>query len=63
MKIAPHIAEKYPKLLEFVNFTVEKHAEGALAWENNTSSSLSIVDAEPDKLTWEFQVEQHHCNL
>ncbi|KAI7892310.1 HotDog domain-containing protein [Mucor mucedo] len=62
MKIAPHIAEKFPRLLEAVNFTVGSREGGSVSWENNVSESLSIVDAETDKLTWEFKIEHHHCN-
>lgn len=62
MKIAPHIAEKYPRLLEAAKFTVGRREEGSLSWEDNVSTSLSIIDAETDKLTWEFHIEHHHCN-
>lgn len=62
MKISPHIAEKFPRLLEAVHFTVGTREQGSVSWENNVSESLSIVDAETDKLTWEFEIEHHHCN-
>lgn len=60
MQIYPEVAEKYPKLLEMVNYYRRKN--DAVFWEDSVGTSLTIVEAEPDKLTWEFIVEENHCN-
>jgi hypothetical protein len=61
MQIVSEVAEKYPKLAETVNLYVRKSG-GPVFWEDSVGNSLTIVEAEPDKLTWEFVVEENHCN-
>ncbi|KAI8880938.1 Thioesterase/thiol ester dehydrase-isomerase [Backusella circina FSU 941] len=60
MKITDAIAEKYPKLLE--NTTYYNMSEKPTFWEDLLSKQMSIVAAEPDKLTWKFTVKDQHCN-
>jgi hypothetical protein len=61
MKVTEEIATRYPKIKETVDYYVRKTA-GPVFWEDNVGGSLSIVAAVPDKLTWEFEVKECHCN-
>jgi hypothetical protein len=60
MKITDDIAERYPKLLE--NTTYYNMSEKHTFWEDLLSKEMSMVAAEPDKLTWKFVVKDLHCN-
>ncbi|KAI7901431.1 HotDog domain-containing protein [Cokeromyces recurvatus] len=62
MKLDEKIAKRYPKLEEAVNYYGGKHDKQHLFWEDNVGNELSIVAAEPNKLTWEFAVKENHCN-
>lgn len=59
MKITQEVAERYPKLLETIDYF--NREETSVFWEASVSG-LSIVEAAPDVLTWEFKVEENHCN-
>ncbi|KAI9353923.1 HotDog domain-containing protein [Pilaira anomala] len=59
MKTTQEVAERYPKILETVDYF--NREESFAFWEGNVSG-LSIVEAAPDVLTWEFKVEEKHCN-
>lgn len=61
MKLAPGIAEKYPKLAEIVTH-FSNNSKKSVFWDRFISPSLFIVSAEPDVLTYEFKVEEGHCN-
>lgn len=62
MRIAPHVAEKYPHLLDFVNLYNSREGN-TVFWEDKVVENLTIVDAVPDKLVWEFEVKEAHCNM
>ncbi|ORY99221.1 HotDog domain-containing protein [Syncephalastrum racemosum] len=61
MKISSEAAERYPKLAELVALYSSRN-EKAVFWEDKLHQSLSIVEASPNKLVWEFVVDEVHCN-
>lgn len=61
MKVTEEIAQRYPKIKETVVHFSKREASPVF-WEDNVGESLSIVGAVPDKLTWEFEVNENHCN-
>lgn len=61
MKITQDISERYPKLLETVDYYNRTTIQRPVFWEDNVGG-LSIVEAVTDRLTWEFLVEESHCN-
>ncbi|KAI8327021.1 hypothetical protein EDC96DRAFT_533015, partial [Choanephora cucurbitarum] len=63
MKIAKEVAEKYPRLELYATSFFTKSKDDLTSWDDSIASTLSLVDAGPNKLTWEFVVEQSHCNL
>ncbi|KAL0095413.1 HotDog domain-containing protein [Phycomyces blakesleeanus] len=62
MKINPVIAEKYPSLKQCVDLYNDR-VEKTHYWENSVVSNMTIVDAKPNQLIWEFYVEQRHCHI
>lgn len=61
MKITPEAATKYPDLDDLVKLYSRRNQQ-AIFWEDQVHAHLSIVDAQPNKLVWEFDVEEKHCN-
>ena len=61
LKITPEAASKYPDLDDLVNLYSRRNQQ-AIFWEDQVHAHLSIVDAQPNKLVWEFDVEEKHCN-
>ncbi|KAI8370320.1 HotDog domain-containing protein [Radiomyces spectabilis] len=61
MQIASHVVHKYPALKEHCDIYSNRKAKHVF-WEDQVAHSLSIVDAAPNKLIWEFTVEEIHCN-
>ncbi|KAG0169637.1 hypothetical protein DFQ28_011017, partial [Apophysomyces sp. BC1034] len=61
MKVSPEIIAQYPRLGEMVA-VVTKRGGDADFWDDHIYSNLTIIDAAPGKLTWEFEVEDMHCN-
>ncbi|OBZ82707.1 Acyl-coenzyme A thioesterase 13 [Choanephora cucurbitarum] len=63
MKIAKEVAEKYPRLELYTTSFFKKSKDDPVSWDDPIANTLSLVGAGPNKLTWEFVVEQPHCNL
>ncbi|KAI7882933.1 Thioesterase/thiol ester dehydrase-isomerase [Lichtheimia hyalospora FSU 10163] len=61
MKITPEAASKYPDLDDLVNLYSRRNKQSVF-WEDQVHAHLSIVDAQPNMLVWEFDVEEKHCN-
>ncbi|KAK4512749.1 uncharacterized protein ATC70_003455 [Mucor velutinosus] len=61
MKITQEAANAYPRLQEMVDY-YNKKADGPTFWEHSVEQYLSITAAKPDVLSWEFTVEELHCN-
>jgi acyl-coenzyme A thioesterase 13 len=61
MNVAEEVAQRYPRIKETVSYYL-KEADGPSFWEEYVAKSLTIVAAVPDKLTWEFEVLESHCN-
>ena len=61
MKINPEVAEKYPHLYELV-FNYDRRNQSKVFWEAQVQGDLTLVKAMPNKLIWEFEVKDQHCN-
>lgn len=61
MKITNDAATSYPRLQDMVDFYNQK-ADGPIFWEHSVEKNLSITAAKPNVLSWEFKVEEFHCN-
>ncbi|KAI9244302.1 HotDog domain-containing protein [Phascolomyces articulosus] len=61
MKITAEAAKKYPALEELVSLYSSRQQKSVF-WEDKVHAELEIVDALPNKLIWEFKVEEKHCN-
>lgn len=62
MRIVEDVAVRYPKLKENVDYFNSRQGESTVFWEDLVSPTLCIVEAVPDKVVWEFKVEEKHCN-
>ncbi|KAG1171520.1 hypothetical protein G6F70_002259 [Rhizopus microsporus] len=58
MQIEPKVATAYPELAEAVELFEGKGSQ----FENVFEDYLKIIDAEPDKITWEFCPNDKHVN-
>ncbi|KAI8383060.1 HotDog domain-containing protein [Blakeslea trispora] len=63
MKISKEIAKKYPRLELYISSFFGKSKDDPARWDDPLYPALKLVGAEPDKLIWEFTVEQVHCNI
>lgn len=61
MKITNDAATSYPRLQDMVDYYNQK-ADGPTFWEHSVEKYLSITAAKPNVLSWEFKVEEFHCN-
>ena len=61
MKITAEVAQKYPSLEELVRLYSSRQGKSVF-WEDKVHGELEIVDASPNKLIWDFQVKEKHCN-
>lgn len=61
MQIKAEVAAKYPELKDLVEFYSSRQ-EAVVFWEDKIQRDLRIVDAGPNKLIWEFDIQQYHCN-
>ncbi|KAG2204192.1 hypothetical protein INT46_006076 [Mucor plumbeus] len=61
MKITKDAATSYPRLQDMVDYYNQK-ADGPTFWEHSVEKHLSIIAAKPNVLSWEFKVEEFHCN-
>ncbi|KAI8143650.1 HotDog domain-containing protein [Fennellomyces sp. T-0311] len=62
MRINPSVGEKYPLLQEMVTNYAERN-KTKIFWEDKVQGELTLVNAVPNKLTWEFEVKDKHCNM
>ncbi|KAI8074285.1 HotDog domain-containing protein [Gilbertella persicaria] len=62
MKLLDSIAQEYPRLSDMVQHYAREKPTGPFCWEDYVGPNLRIIAAEPDKLTWEFKVDEQHCN-
>lgn len=60
MKIDPSYAESHPELYEMIRFYNLKRESAC--WDDLIGQQLVLVDAAPDKIVWEFEVQETHCN-
>ncbi|KAF7726906.1 hypothetical protein EC973_008201 [Apophysomyces ossiformis] len=61
MKILPEVAEKFPRLAEQLIICTRRD-ENTRYWEDSVYSHLTVVEAAPDKVVWQFVVDESHCN-
>ncbi|KAI9496179.1 HotDog domain-containing protein [Zychaea mexicana] len=61
MKISTEAAQKYPALEEMVQW-YSRRMEKTVFWEDKVHAELEIVEALPNKLIWNFNVTEKHCN-
>jgi hypothetical protein len=59
MQIEKKVGEAYPELDSVINFFQRTSAS---AFEQIYEDGLKIIAAEPNKLTWQFIVEDKHTN-
>ncbi|KAI9496178.1 HotDog domain-containing protein [Zychaea mexicana] len=62
MKINPEIAKSFPDLYESALKYEERGRKNKL-WQEQVQNELTLVGAEPNKVTWEFEIAEKHCNL
>ncbi|KAI8100018.1 HotDog domain-containing protein [Halteromyces radiatus] len=61
MKIDPSLVGKYPDLDDYVRLYARRQGNVEF-WEDYISPYLTIIFADKDKLIWEFDVHDNHCN-
>lgn len=61
MQITAEAAAKYPALKELVDIYSHRQ-ETTVFLEDKIHKDLTIVEARPNKLIWEFNVQEAHCN-
>ncbi|KAI7847347.1 hypothetical protein BDC45DRAFT_575942 [Circinella umbellata] len=62
MKINPQIAKDYPFLYQSAIQYKERGEKNKL-WQEQVVNELSLIDAKPNKIIWEFEVKDEHCNI
>ena len=62
MKINPEIAKDYPHLYQSAIRYKERGEKNQL-WQEQVANELSLVGAESNKIIWEFEVKDKHCNM
>ncbi|GAB5591159.1 hypothetical protein Unana1_06059 [Umbelopsis nana] len=59
MKINPGVADNFPRLVEHVNFW---NRAGNHTWDASINANLTIIEARPNFLVYEFIVGETHVN-
>lgn len=59
MQIEEKVGEAYPELNYMIKYS---HQTPGSAFEQVYEDGLKIIAAEPNKLTWQFIVEENHTN-
>lgn len=62
MQILPDVAVKYPQLKERVERMNNYEQNHGPFWDDGILSKMTLIDAMPNKVVWEFKIEKRHCN-
>ncbi|KAI9268928.1 HotDog domain-containing protein [Phascolomyces articulosus] len=61
MKVNPDVVKNFPRIYELIiKFT--EYGIKTPTWQEKITDEISIVDAEPNKLVWEYKPRSDHCN-
>ncbi|OBZ85330.1 Acyl-coenzyme A thioesterase 13 [Choanephora cucurbitarum] len=63
MRSSEEITDKYPKLEAYIRSFLKKVKDDPTYWDSPIASALSLVSAEPNKITWKFVVGRSHSNI
>ncbi|CAO3647314.1 unnamed protein product [Cunninghamella blakesleeana] len=59
MKVAVKIDKTYDSLIEAIEFY---NKEDEPTWDTIISKELTLMEISPNKLVWNFEVKETHCN-
>ncbi|CAO3621870.1 unnamed protein product [Cunninghamella echinulata] len=59
MKVTAKIDKSYPHLIEAIEFY---NKEDEPTWDTIISKELTLVEVSPNKIVWNFEVTESHCN-
>jgi hypothetical protein len=58
MKIDPAFAKTHPELYAMIDYFEQSQRQ---CWDDKIDN-MTLVDAQPDKVVFELEIQDYHCN-